>query len=53
MKHDKFIIKKETIFNLDKPRFNAHQTGCGGHKNKKKYTRKSKYREDLIDKDFM
>jgi hypothetical protein len=40
------IITKESIFQLEKPRYNAHQTGTGVHKSKKAYTRKQKHRAD-------
>ena len=37
-------IAKELIWQVKKPRFNAHQTGTGAHKSKKTYTRKQKYK---------
>jgi len=41
--HKRIIITAEQQFELDKPRFNAHQTGHGAHRSKKAYTRKSKH----------
>ncbi len=37
-------ITKEYLWQVKKPRFNAHQTGTGAHKSKKKYTRKRKHK---------
>lgn len=36
-------ITADELFDVQKPRYNAHQTGHGVHKNKKAYSRKSKY----------
>lgn len=36
-------ITSEQQFEADKPRYNAHQTGHGAHRNKKTYTRKRKH----------
>jgi hypothetical protein len=38
------IITAQQQFDVEKPRYNAHQTGHGAHKNKKAYTRKCKHR---------
>jgi hypothetical protein len=38
------IITAEKRFELDKPRYNAHQTGTGAHKSAKAYTRKQKHK---------
>lgn len=38
------IITSQQRFAMEKPRYNAHQTGHGVHKNKKAYTRKQKHR---------
>jgi hypothetical protein len=38
------IITAEQRFDVEKPRYNAHQTGHGAHKNKKAYTRKTKHK---------
>ena len=37
------IIDKQLLFDMKKPRFNAHQTGTGAHKSKKAYRRKPKH----------
>lgn len=38
------IITAQQQFDVEKPRYNAHQTGTGAHLNKKAYTRKQKHR---------
>lgn len=38
------IIPKELIYQAKKERFNPFQTGTGAHRDKKKYTRKQKYK---------
>ena len=37
------VIAKEVVFAIEKPRFNAHQTGTGAHRSKKVYSRKQKH----------
>lgn len=37
------VVTAEQQFDMGKPRFNAHQTGHGAHKNAKAYTRKRKH----------
>lgn len=37
-------IPKEMIFNAKKERYNPYQGGYGAFKDKKKYTRKEKYK---------
>lgn len=38
------IISAAQQFDMDKPRYNAHQTGHGAHVSKKCYNRKRKHR---------
>lgn len=38
------VISKEVIFAIEKPRYNAHQTGTGAHRSAKAYTRKQKHK---------
>lgn len=37
-------ISKEKVMEAKKPRYNPFQGGYGAHKDKKKYTRKEKYK---------
>lgn len=41
-----FEIPKELVLAKEKPRYNAHQGGTGGHKSVKDYSRKEKYKKD-------
>lgn len=46
-KVETFQIPKDLIIATEKPRYNAHQTGTGGHKSVKDYVRKTKHKERL------
>lgn len=48
-KIETFEIPKDILIAVKKPRYNAHQTGTGGHKSVKDYTRKIKHKGKLYE----